>query len=143
VLLAGVLAGSCRLACAPTEEIILPAEATPARWITIEFGNPSCPAIGQSSRWRIVVPANGYACTSTPMYRDWRQQHFLAPDAKGRYVDVGDKVHQHHTIEGMSAQTKTGDRSCAPNAYFFWYGDAAKMAGDDAAAYRERHPECP
>jgi hypothetical protein len=142
LLLAGLLWG-CDLLCAPTEEIVLPAEGTPPRWITIEFGNPDCAPIGGGSR-RIVVPPSGYACTSSPMNRGWVHLTFVALGNTGRRVDVGKNVHQKHTAEVVAASTTDGGvRSCAPNAFFFWYGDPDAMSGDSALAYRQRHSECP
>jgi hypothetical protein len=127
----------------PREEIVLPLEAVPPRWITVEFGNPGCPSVDEGRRRKIVVPPSGYACTSTQMDRGWVHRVFSAYDSSRRRIDVANKIHQEHTIETLSSAGKDGVRSCTPNAWFFWYGDPEKIAGDSAAAYRKRHPECP
>ena len=141
-VIAGLLVG-CELLLAPKEEVVLPVESRPGRWITIEFANPSCPPIDRGMSRKFVVSASGYACTSSQMDRGWVHLVYSAYDSGGRRIDVADKIHQRHTFETLTSATKDGIRGCRPEAWMFWYGDPDRMAGDSAGAYRQRHPECP
>ena len=133
---------ACRPANLSYEEIVLPAGVEPSRWITIEFGNPSCPPAGDLAHRRIVVSADGYACTSTSAAPGWVSRSFSALASNGRRLDVSDRIHREHSIASLSSGNR-GERTCKPDVLVFWYGDREKIGGDSAAAYRQRHPECP
>jgi hypothetical protein len=135
------------------EEVVLSWPQPQPGWITIEYGNPSCPPLERSTFGRrIVIPSTAYVCTSSPADEGWVHTTFIAIEADGRSLDVREKVHKRHSLsvsisshpsKHQSPGETREEKRCTPSAEVFWYGSRSQITADSWAHYEQRHPECP
>ena len=119
-----------------------------SRWITIEYGNPKCTPLKESSFGReLVIPESGFLCTSSPVYSGWhRREYYLFDENNNRStLQSDDLIHQHRSFVIHQGRLSDGT-SCNVAGVEFFYGPKEKLTPDNPIktdeAFLKLHPEC-
>ena len=110
-------------------------------WVTIEYGNPKCPPVAEGRLSRdIPIPADGYLCTSSPIYRQWAFYRYYLVDANGHRSQL--LVDKDISLESTLDLNPLNPNCKVREVESFWYGSKDQASGDAFAAIKKAHPEC-
>ena len=142
--LLGLLSMDCGLV--HVNVYLVPAEID-SRWITIEYDNPKCAPLRESSVGReLVIPESGFLCTSSSVYEGWHRQEYYSFEGNNRTSLQPDKLVHRHRSFVINQGSLSGGPSCKVAGVEFFYGPKEKLTADNPIKANEDflklHPEC-
>jgi len=127
----------------------MPAKLEP-RWITIEYSNPKCAPLEETSSGReFVIPESGYLCTSSAMYMGWHREKFYAVDERNSRtpIEVDKRILRPESFNVNEPSLDAGMPACKVTAEEFFFGSRDKLTHENPIMQDEDflshyHPEC-
>jgi len=130
------------------ETYLIPAKMEP-RWITIEYGNPNCPALNENALGReVVIPESGFLCTSSSRYEGWhRVRYYLVGGSKGRIsLRANERIHRRGSFNLRDSSSGADKIICDVSGEEFFYGLQKELTYENPISKDESflklHPGC-
>jgi len=111
-------------------------------WVTIEYGNPTCPPLKGRSRREYVIPKSGYFCTSTKRNTKWFYDWYYLVDENGKRTALVKDKQIFHRMSVFLDPLNPNPGCKNVVADVFWYGRQDKIDNQDGVALQKQHPEC-
>lgn len=113
---------------------VLSADIKPG-WVIIEHGNKACGRASSGTRnWEISIPADGFVCTSEPVYEAWEIERYEILDRDGRRVPLDQSVWVHYR-----SRVKQYDPYKVDVVMFYYGRDNLPPEKNYVEALRERY----
>jgi Family of unknown function (DUF6843) len=131
------------VSCAPlrTKTYLIPAKIE-SRWITIEYSNPECEPLKESTFGReLNIPDTGYLCTSTAMDTEWHREIFYLIDDHNNRTEIRpeDRVFRRESFN-------VNQSTCKVVGEEFFYGQKEMLTYENPILSDENflklHPKC-
>jgi Family of unknown function (DUF6843) len=139
------------MACGPlrVHTYLIPANIEP-RWITIEYNNPKCAPLKESTFGReFVIPESGFLCTSSHMYTLWhRDKYYLVNENNNRTaVQTDERIFRRESFNINQPSSDAGMTACKVTGEEFFYGPKEKLTYENPIMQDENfltryHTEC-
>jgi hypothetical protein len=137
-------------ACGPlrVHSYLIPAKME-ARWVTIEYNNPTCPPLDESIFGRqFIIPESGFLCTSSPMYTGWHRTKYYLVDEKNNRTALqpDERIFRQESLYVNQPSLDPGGPVCKVTADEFFYGPKDKLTYNNPImqdeSFLKLHPEC-